>query len=117
MNRAATLTVWLIVALFVVPGETPARANMAPPVHEFHVGLTLERTAEGFRVTAVEKGSPAGRVMMKVGDLILGIDARYWKKFTDADIKSFVNDVHTWPITLIVLRTDGESIETIAIEP
>ena len=115
MTRYATLTVLLIVTAFGLSSETSA--NMAPPVHEFRVGLTLEKAGEGLRIASVDKGGAADRATAKLSDVVLAIDGRYWKAFSNADLKSFVNDNHTWPVSMIVLRKDGETVETVLLEP
>lgn len=110
-----------ILALLMVFGtigflmQDTARANMAPPIEEFHLGLAVEKTDEGPRITKIEKNSVAENAGLKKGDLILAVDRRYAKKLSDDDLKSFAEDVHVWPVDVIVVR-DGENIVDVHLE-
>lgn len=115
MTRTATLTVLLILAAFGLSRES--LANMAPPVREFRVGMTLDKTDEGLRVASVEKKGVAANASVRVGDVVLAIEGRYWKAFSNSELKSFVNEPHTWPLSLILLRGDRESVETVHLAP
>lgn len=108
MTHFPTLAALLIIAAFGLQAEGPARANMAPPVHEFRFGMTLQKTSEGPRIASIEKGGAADHYGLQVGDLIIAVESRYWKAMSDADLKSFAEEIHTWPISIIAVRNDED---------
>jgi S1-C subfamily serine protease len=116
MTRFPALAVLLSIAAIGLSTEAPVRANMAPPTHEFRVGLTLEKSAEGPRVGSLEKNGVAERNGLRVDDVILAIDQRYYKAMSAGDLKSFTDDVHLFPIELVILR-DSERVSTYSVEP
>ena len=96
----------LIVALaFVLFSTIASQANMAPP-QGYRLGIAIEKTQEGPRIIAVNKGSEAERAGLQKGDLILGVEGRYAKTFSDSELKAFTDDMHSWPIQLIIARGD-----------
>jgi predicted metalloprotease with PDZ domain len=109
MIRARILALFVALGAVALLTQSVAQANMAPPLQEFHLGLAVEKTKEGPRIIKIEKDSVAEKAGLKNGDVILAVDRRYAKKLSDADLKSFANDVHVWPVELIVVR-DGEDI-------
>lgn len=106
-----------LVALVIAGGLVAplARANMAPPLQEFRLGFTVEKTSDGPRITSIEKNSVAEKAGLRKGDLILAIDRRYAKTLSSADLKAFTDDVHVWPVKLIVVR-NGEEVLDIHLE-
>jgi C-terminal processing protease CtpA/Prc len=113
MRHLVLLALIVMTAAGLAP-VAPARANMAPPQHEFRLGLGLERTDEGFRVSSLEKGGTAERAGLLIGDVVLAIDGRYAKAYSAADVKSLLEDMHNWPVSFIIVR-NREDVETILV--
>ena len=109
MIRARILALIVALGAFGFLLQNTAQANMAPPLDEFRLGLELEKTKDGPLITKIEKNSVAEKAGLKKGDLILAVDRRYAKKLSSTDLKSFANDVHVWPVEIIVVR-DGDEI-------
>ena len=94
-----------IVLMLVLVMPLTSRANMAPPVG-YRLGMTVEKTGQGPRIKAINKDSEAARSGLQVGDIILGVDGRYAKMFSDSDLKAFTDDLHSWPMKLTIARGD-----------
>jgi len=103
-------TVLLASALALAAGV--ATANMAPP-ENFILGLSIAPSPDGPRVTGFEKGSPAERAGVKVGDILLGADGRYTKAVTAAELKTYL-EAPRWRAELIVVH-DGKTIEVVQV--
>ena len=106
MTRMRVLAVLVVLGFAALLAPPIAQANMAPP-RDFVVGLTLEKTTDGPRIKTIEKGGAAEEAGLRVGDLILGIDQRYAKLMSDADLKAFAEDPHPWPFEIIIVRDGG----------
>jgi predicted metalloprotease with PDZ domain len=115
MTRVPALALLLLAAAFGLSTETSVRANMAPPVHRFFVGVTLEKGDDGPRIASVTKGQAGDKAGLLVGDVILAVDSRYWKALSDADLKTFAEDEHIWPVDVIIVR-DREDVTSFHIE-
>lgn len=111
MIRARILAFIVALGAFAFLVQSGAQANMAPPLEEFRLGLAVEKTTDGPRITQIEKGSVADKAGLKKGDLILAVDRRYAKKLSEADLNSFANDIHVWPVELIVVRGDEKILD------
>jgi predicted metalloprotease with PDZ domain len=109
MLHARILALLLVLGALGFVAQNAAQANMAPPLDEFRLGLAIDKTKDGPQITNIEKDSIADKAGLKKGDLILAIDRRYAKKLSSADLKSFADDAHVWPVDLIVVR-DGEEV-------
>jgi predicted metalloprotease with PDZ domain len=109
MIRARFLACLVAIALAVGLAVGLAHANMAPPLEEFRLGLSVEKTRYGARIIDVEGNSVAEKAGLKKGDLILAVDRRYAKKLSAADLKALTDDAHVWPVSLIIVR-NGEEI-------
>jgi S1-C subfamily serine protease len=116
MTRFPALAVLLAIAAIGLSTEAPVRANMAPPTKEFRIGLQLAKSAEGPRVSSLAKNGVAERSGLLVDDVILAIDQRYHKALSAGDLKSFTDDVHLFPIELVILR-DSERVSTYIVDP
>ena len=92
-----------------------AMANMAPPVHEFHAGLTVACTRDGLKISTLEKDGAAQRAGVQIGDLVLAVDGRWFRAMSAADIKAFAEDIHGWPIHLILVR-GRQSVEAVDVK-
>lgn len=95
----------IIAFVLVLMAPVASQANMAPPPG-YWTGVSVEKIQTGLRVTSVKKGSAAERAGLRTGDVVLGIDGRYAKTFSDSDIKEFTSDWHSWPMDLIIARDD-----------
>ena len=95
-------------------GAALAYANMPPPV-DFKLGVTIAASADGPRLASVQKGSPAERGGLRVGDLVLGADGRYTKAMTADEVDTYFKGVHWQHANLIVVH-DGKSIELVRID-
>jgi len=115
MIGARILALLVALGAFGFLAQDTAQANMAPPLEEFRLGLAIQKTKDGPLITKIEKDSVAEKAGLKKGDVILAVDRRYAKKLSSADLNSFANDVHVWPVELIVVR-DGEEILDFRLE-
>ncbi len=70
------------------------------------IGVSVELTAEGFRVTSVLDGGGAADAGLSPGDLIIAADGVSCVPATQAQIGLFRGEVGTW-ITLTVRHRDG----------
>ncbi|MFZ1988931.1 MAG: PDZ domain-containing protein [Alphaproteobacteria bacterium] len=95
----------LVVLAVLLAMPFASRANMAPPLG-YRLGIAVEKTQEGPRIVSVDKGSEAARSGLQIGDIILGVDGRYAKTFSDSDLKAFTDERHSWPMNLILARGD-----------
>lgn len=105
------LALFLVAPLWV----GSASANMAPPLDEFRLGLSLTSSSDGPKIAKVDKGSVAAKAGVEVGDVILAIDRRYAKTYSKKELKAFAGDVHVWPVEIIVLRK-GREVITLRLE-
>lgn len=112
MTRIPLFALLCTIALALASG---APANMAPPTREYHLGLTLAQGGEGPQIVSLTKDGVAAKNGLKTGDILLAVDQRYHKAMSAADLKSFAEDAHVFPIELVVLR--GEHVSTYFIEP
>lgn len=110
MVKSTRITVFLslIVAACLVGGL--ARANLAPPGKEYRLGLTLEQTADGPRIAALDKNGEAAKAGLAKGDLILAIDRRYAKVMSADDLKAVTDEPHIWPMDFIIVRNRDEVV-------
>jgi len=90
---------------FLLAIPSTSQANMAPP-RGYRLGISVEKTQEGPRIVSINKDSEAARSGLEIGDVILGVDGRYAKTFSDSDLKAFAEDMHSWPMKLIIARGD-----------
>jgi predicted metalloprotease with PDZ domain len=89
-----------------------ASANMAPP-EDFILGFSVAPSADGPRVTGLEKGSPAERAGVRNGDILLGADGRYTKAVPGAELDAYLKKPK-WRADLIVVH-DGTVIELVRV--
>ena len=113
MRKATSLTLIATVIAWMVMLAPDVQANMPPP-EPFALGITAKMTADGLRLTSVAKGSHAESAGLKVGDTIIGADARYVKSLTQKEMKQLVEGLHVWKAELIIVRA-GRDIVVIDI--
>jgi S1-C subfamily serine protease len=111
MNRLRILSTVSFVLAFVLIAAV-ASANMAPP-ENFVLGLSFAPSADGPRVTGFQKGSPAERAGLKIGDLVLGADGRYTKTMSAAELKAYFEGPR-YHADLIVVH-DGKAIDLVRV--
>ncbi len=110
------LPLYVLLCAFALALSSEAPANMAPPTHEYRLGLTLAKSGEGPQIASLAKEGVAAKSGLKVGDVLLAIDQRYHKAMSEADLKSFAEDAHVFPVELVVLR-GSERVSTYFVEP
>ena len=95
----------VIALILVLAMPLASQANMAPPIG-YRTGIAVETIETGPRIVSIDKGSAAERAGLQIGDIILGIDGRYAKTLSDAELKAFTGEMHSWPTTLVIARGD-----------
>lgn len=110
MHRRTAAQILALAIILFLPAAS--QANMAPPIG-YRLGITVEKMQEGPRVVSVGKGSAAERAGLQAGDVILGVEDRYAKTFSDSELKAFTDDMHSWPVKLILAR--GDQIVTLRV--
>ncbi len=100
---------------FAVAPIGAALANMAPPP-AFKLGIAATSNAKGLEITSVAKDSPADAAGVKVGDVLIGGNARYVPSMSSEEMRDFVEGSHVWKADLIVVR-GGRDILVIQIMP
>lgn len=113
MRNWSTAAFLIAVVVFSLAPIAVVHANVPPP-EPFVLGIAASRTAEGLRITSVQTGSHAANAGLKVGDVILGADARYTKSMSQSEVKQFVEGLHLWKADLVLVR-DGRDIVIVNI--
>jgi S1-C subfamily serine protease len=110
--QRSRLTLIALAAAGLAATAAVATANMAPP-EDFILGLSVAPSPDGPRVTGFQKGSPAERAGVKIGDILIGADGRYTKAVTAAELDAYLK-APRWRAQLIVVH-DGKTIEVVQV--
>jgi predicted metalloprotease with PDZ domain len=103
MRKSNAFAVIAIVMVASFASFMAAQANVPPP-EPFKLGIAVAKDADGLRITSVDQGSHAERALLKVGDLLVGLDGRWVKGMSAAEQKNAVEGIHVWQLEVIVVR-------------
>lgn len=111
MARTLALFVVAFALIFgVVHWRGSANANIALPRVEYSMGLTLQSTSAGPKVSNLDPKGAAAKHGIKKDDVILSIDGRYAKTLPKEKLKDFATGKHDWRTDVILVRGNKDVI-------